>query len=91
MRSLKNLLPKFSRSASLKEHLRAEQLRTLTFEIVAPVHAFTLASNLSAGYEHQVDQIVAELLACLDNPFLAMLQWDEVFSVVEVSSFTLFA
>ena len=32
-----------------------------------------------------MDQVVAELLACLDNPFLAMLQWEEVFSVVEVS------
>lgn len=32
-----------------------------------------------------MDQIVAELLTCLDNPFLAMQQWDEVFSVVEVS------
>lgn len=31
-----------------------------------------------------MDQVVADLLACLDNPFLAMLQWDEVFSVVEV-------
>ena len=39
-----------------------------------------------AGYEHPVDQVVNDLLVCLDNPTLAMLQWDEVFSVVEVSS-----
>ena len=27
---------------------------------------------------------MADLLDCLDNPGLALLQWDEVFSVVEV-------
>lgn len=37
-----------------------------------------------AGYEHAVDQVVADLLFCLDNPTLALLQWQEVFSVVEV-------
>jgi len=30
--------------------------------------------------------VVTDLLVCLDNPLLAMLQWDEVFSVVEVRS-----
>ena len=30
---------------------------------------------------------MADLLGCLDDPFLAMLQWEEVFSVVEVTSY----
>ena len=37
-----------------------------------------------AGFDNPVDAVMADLLDCLDNPGLALLQWDEVFSVVEV-------
>ena len=33
-----------------------------------------------------MDTVLEDLLTCLDNPGLALLQWDEVFSVVEVSA-----
>lgn len=38
-----------------------------------------------AGFEHSVDTVVSDLLACLDNPGLALMQWNEVFSVAEVN------
>lgn len=38
----------------------------------------------SAGFENSVAGVMEDLLASLDNPSLAMLQWDEVFSVVQV-------
>ena len=37
-----------------------------------------------AGYEHPVDQVVEDLLSCLDDPALALLQWNEAFGVVQV-------
>ncbi len=37
----------------------------------------------TAGYEHPVDTVVADLLACLDDPALALLQWTEAFNVVQ--------
>ena len=40
--------------------------------------------HLLAGFEHPVDQVVTDLLECLDNPGLALLQWTDVYSVVEV-------
>ena len=39
---------------------------------------------LVAGYEHPVDQVVEDLLSCLDDPALALLQWNEAFGVVQV-------
>ena len=39
---------------------------------------------LAAGYEHPVDQVVEDLLSCLDDPALALLQWNEAFGVVQV-------
>jgi len=38
---------------------------------------------IMAGYDHPVDAVVADLLACLDDPALALLQWTNVFSVVQ--------
>ena len=37
-----------------------------------------------AGYEHPVDQVVEDLLSCLDDPALALLQWNQAFGVVQV-------
>ena len=37
-----------------------------------------------AGFEHSVETVTADLLTCLDNPALALMQWHEVFSVAEV-------
>ena len=41
---------------------------------------------LQTGYEHPVDTVVADLLACLDDPALALLQWTEAFNVVQARS-----
>ena len=41
---------------------------------------------VGAGYEHPVDQVVEDLLNCLDDPALALLQWKEAFGVVQVTS-----
>lgn len=38
-----------------------------------------------AGFENSVEMVMEDLLASLDHPGLALLQWDEVFSVVQVS------
>ena len=45
--------------------------------------AETAAKMIMAGYDHPVDAVVADLLACLDDPALALLQWTNVFSVVQ--------
>ena len=42
-----------------------------------------LAACARAGYEHPVDQVVEDLLSCLDDPALALLQWNEAFGVVQ--------
>jgi len=41
------------------------------------------ARMVMAGYDHPPDAVVADLLACLDDPALALLQWTEVFAVVQ--------
>ena len=33
-----------------------------------------------------MDQVVEDLLSCLDDPALALLQWNEAFGVVQVCS-----
>ena len=38
-----------------------------------------------AGYEHPVDEVVADLLACLDDPALPLMQFTEAFAVVQVN------
>ncbi|CAA7024293.1 unnamed protein product [Microthlaspi erraticum] len=35
-----------------------------------------------AGYEHNVDEVVQDLLNCLDSPELPFLQWQECFAVL---------
>ncbi|XP_075516776.1 acetyl-CoA carboxylase 1-like [Primulina tabacum] len=35
-----------------------------------------------AGYEHNIDEVVQNLLSCLDNPELPFLQWQECFAVL---------
>lgn len=40
-------------------------------------------SLLPAGYEHPVDAVVSDLLACLDDPGLPLLQWSELFAVAQ--------
>ncbi|KAK9790754.1 hypothetical protein WJX73_002279 [Symbiochloris irregularis] len=45
--------------------------------------AFAAAENVLQGYEHSVDAVVTDLLTCLDNPALALMQWHEAFSVAE--------
>ena len=46
--------------------------------------ALAAAENILKGFEHSVDGVVTDLLTCLDNPALAIMQWNEVFSVGEV-------
>jgi hypothetical protein len=43
-----------------------------------------------AGYEHPVGQVVEDMLSCLDDPALALLQWNEAFGVVQVCGHCLF-
>jgi acetyl-CoA carboxylase/biotin carboxylase 1 len=38
---------------------------------------------LLAGYNHPVDEVLNELLDCLDHPALPLLQWKEEMSFVE--------
>nr|AHC53984.1 plastid transported acetyl-CoA carboxylase [Eleusine indica] len=40
------------------------------------------ARMVLAGYEHKIDQVVQDLVCCLDNPELPFLQWDELMSVL---------
>ena len=35
------------------------------------------------GYEHPVDSVVDDLLACLDDPRLPLLQWSEPYAVAQ--------
>ena len=37
-----------------------------------------------AGYEHPVDEVVADLMACLEDPALPLMQFTEAFAVVQV-------
>jgi len=41
------------------------------------------AKGVMAGFEHDPDAVVADLLACLDDPALALLQWASEFAVVQ--------
>lgn len=34
------------------------------------------------GYEHNINEVVQDLVCCLDNPELPFLQWDELMSVL---------
>ncbi|CAK0731625.1 hypothetical protein CVIRNUC_000020 [Coccomyxa viridis] len=45
--------------------------------------AYSAAKMILEGYEHPVDQVVEDLLSCLDDPALALLQWNEAFGVVQ--------
>ncbi|XP_062184107.1 acetyl-CoA carboxylase 2-like isoform X3 [Phragmites australis] len=40
------------------------------------------ARMVLAGYEHKINQVVQDLVCCLDNPELPFLQWDELMSVL---------
>ncbi|KZV44505.1 Acetyl-CoA carboxylase 1 isoform 1 [Dorcoceras hygrometricum] len=40
------------------------------------------ACMILAGYEHNIDEVVQNLLSCLDNPELPFLQWQECFAVL---------
>ncbi|GFP84525.1 acetyl-coa carboxylase 1 [Phtheirospermum japonicum] len=40
------------------------------------------ARMILAGYEHKIDDVVQNLLSCLDNPELPFLQWQECFAVL---------
>ncbi|KAF8023479.1 hypothetical protein BT93_F0859 [Corymbia citriodora subsp. variegata] len=40
------------------------------------------ARMILAGYEHNIDEVVQNLLACLDSPELPFLQWQECLSVL---------
>ncbi|XP_010538957.1 PREDICTED: acetyl-CoA carboxylase 1 [Tarenaya hassleriana] len=40
------------------------------------------ARMILAGYEHNVDEVVQDLLNCLDSPELPFLQWQECFAVL---------
>ncbi|XP_010513439.2 PREDICTED: acetyl-CoA carboxylase 1-like [Camelina sativa] len=46
----------------------------------ATLHA---ARMILAGYGHKVDEVVQDLLNCLDSPELSFLQWQECFAVLE--------
>ncbi|EPS71957.1 hypothetical protein M569_02801, partial [Genlisea aurea] len=40
------------------------------------------ARMILAGYDHNIDKVVQNLLSCLDNPELPFLQWQECFAVL---------
>ncbi|KAL6574183.1 acetyl-coenzyme-A carboxylase [Orobanche hederae] len=40
------------------------------------------ARMILAGYEHNIDEVVQNLLGCLDNPELPFFQWQECFAVL---------
>ncbi|CAH2075711.1 unnamed protein product [Thlaspi arvense] len=40
------------------------------------------ARMILAGYEHNIEEVVQNLLSCLDNPELPFLQWQECLSVL---------
>ncbi|AQK65793.1 Acetyl-CoA carboxylase 1 [Zea mays] len=40
------------------------------------------AHMILAGYEHNINEVVQDLLNCLDNPELPFLQWQELMSVL---------
>ncbi|KAJ0232077.1 Acetyl-CoA carboxylase [Hirschfeldia incana] len=59
----------------------------LPTEISSKVHkrcASTLnaARVILAGYEHQEDEVVQDLISCLDSPELPFLQWQECFAAL---------
>lgn len=37
----------------------------------------------NTGYEHAVESVVDDLLACLDDPRLPLLQWNELYAVAQ--------
>ncbi|KAI8011870.1 Acetyl-CoA carboxylase 1 [Camellia lanceoleosa] len=57
---------------------------TAIFEKVHQRCAVSLNATqmILAGYEHNIDEVVQNLLSCLDNPELPFLQWQECLSVL---------
>ena len=58
-------------------------------KLTAPVSVCTMHGRPSTlfaiwpGYEHPVDSVVDDLLACLDDPWLPLLQWSELYAVAQ--------
>lgn len=50
---------------------------------VARINPWCYAVSLLSGYNYPVDEILEELVSCLDHPALPLLQWNEEFSYVE--------
>jgi acetyl-CoA carboxylase/biotin carboxylase 1 len=44
--------------------------------------AHEAAANVLAGYKNSAEGVVADLLTCLDDPTLGLVQWNEAFGVV---------
>ncbi|KAK6131147.1 hypothetical protein DH2020_035109 [Rehmannia glutinosa] len=44
--------------------------------------SLSAARMILAGYEHNIDEVVQNLLSCLDNPELPFFQWQECFAVL---------
>nr|ASZ00199.1 acetyl-CoA carboxylase 1 [Geranium maderense] len=44
--------------------------------------SLSAAQMILAGYEHNIDEVVQNLLNCLDSPELPFLQWQEILSVL---------
>ncbi|KAF6253758.1 carboxyl transferase domain-containing protein [Scenedesmus sp. NREL 46B-D3] len=45
--------------------------------------ALSAAKAIMAGYNYPVEDVLLELVECLDNPALSLLQWNEEFSYIE--------
>jgi hypothetical protein len=62
-----------------------EQPNPPVFVVLVSSHATALPtlSTLPTGYNHPVDEVLNELLECLDHPALPVLQWKDELSYVE--------
>lgn len=51
--------------------------------LLLTVYLICLPADVPAGYMYPVDDVLDELVLCLDSPGLPLLQWNEEFSFIE--------
>ena len=47
-----------------------------------PARVLIPPPNSAAGYPHPVDEVVSNLVSCMDSPRLALTQWADEYAVV---------
>ncbi|KAI7996926.1 Acetyl-CoA carboxylase 1 [Camellia lanceoleosa] len=83
---MKMCMPLLSPASGIIHFLMSEGQAMQAGELIARLDLDDPSANAAqmilAGYEHNIDEVVQNLLSCLDNPELPFLQWKECLSIL---------